>query len=245
MVPFRPTLAPAALPFQSLSKSDPRAEYRLNRAGHGADIGYGFNRFSEVRFWLRSGLVGCQAPPGHAGIRFPERTDRRLARFGWLVSITPERSGDPSEWRERSRTSRWYDTGPGGTNSFRGCGFCASALQAHYPACILVRGQRRWNHFGSSSIGFPQFFLGGSNRLSAYGTNELFGNQFYFFRAGYLHDLLTLPPLAGKKVYAIAGYEFGKMYGFADASKFPNDFGCRRSGRDRGWTFGLRRKCRR
>ncbi|MGA9800987.1 MAG: esterase, partial [Terriglobales bacterium] len=42
-------------------------------------------------------------------------------------------------------------------------------------------------------------------------------------RAGYLHDLLTLPPLAGKKVYAIAAYEFGKMYGFPDASRFPND----------------------
>ena len=104
------------------------------------------------------------------------------------------------------------------------------------PASLFVIGEGGTT-FGSTGNGYPQFFLGGSNRLSAYGTNELFGDQYYFFRAGYLHDLLTLPPLAGKKVYAIAAYEFGKMYGFPNASRFPNDFAARRPGRDRRWTL--------
>jgi NTE family protein len=65
--------------------------------------------------------------------------------------------------------------------------------------------------------------LGGPLRLSAYGTNELFGNQYYTFRIGYLHEIASLPPFLGKKVYAVGTYEFGKMYGFADQSKFPND----------------------
>jgi NTE family protein len=78
--------------------------------------------------------------------------------------------------------------------------------------------------FSSTNIGIPQFFLGGPVRLSAYGQNEFQGNQYYLVRAGYLHDLLTLPPFAGKKVYAVGSYELGKMYGATNTSKFPNDF---------------------
>ena len=59
--------------------------------------------------------------------------------------------------------------------------------------------------------------------MGAYGVNELPGNQYYLFRAGYLHDLFTLPPFVGKKVFAMGTYEFAKMYGSAGESKFPND----------------------
>jgi NTE family protein len=76
---------------------------------------------------------------------------------------------------------------------------------------------------GSRNTGVPQFFLGGAARLSAYGVNELFGNQYYLFRGGYLHEIASLPPFVGKKVYAIGSYEAGKMYGAANESKFPND----------------------
>ena len=60
-------------------------------------------------------------------------------------------------------------------------------------------------------------------RLSAYGQNEFQGNQYYLFRAGYLHDLVTLPPFLGKKVYAVGTYEIGKMYDVTTNSEFPND----------------------
>jgi hypothetical protein len=78
--------------------------------------------------------------------------------------------------------------------------------------------------FGSRNTGMPQFFLGGPSRLSAYGVNELFGNQYYLFKGGYLHEIVSLPPFVGKKVYAIGSYEAGKMYGAVNESKFPNDF---------------------
>ena len=90
------------------------------------------------------------------------------------------------------------------------------------PASIFVAGEAGTT-FGSKNTGIPQFFLGGPTRLSAYGLNELYGNQYYYFRAGYLHDLFTLPPFLGKKIYAIGSYEFAKMYGAANASRFPND----------------------
>ena len=77
--------------------------------------------------------------------------------------------------------------------------------------------------FGFRNTGIPQYFLGGPGRLSAYGSNELLGNQYYTFRSGYLHDLFTLPPFVGKKIYATASFEFGKMYGFPSQSAFPAD----------------------
>ena len=77
--------------------------------------------------------------------------------------------------------------------------------------------------FGFRHTGIPQYFLGGPGRLSAYGSNELLGNQYYTFRSGYLHDLFTLPPFVGKKIYATASFEFGKMYGFPNQSAFPAD----------------------
>ena len=71
--------------------------------------------------------------------------------------------------------------------------------------------------------GFPLFFLGAPLRLSAYGTNELYGEQYYLFRAGYLRELATLPPFVGKKLYAVSSYEVAKMYGLSSESKFPTD----------------------
>jgi len=50
-------------------------------------------------------------------------------------------------------------------------------------------------------------------RLSAYGLNELLGNQYFLGRAGYLKKLFTLPPFVGKNVYAQGYGEVVKMYG--------------------------------
>ena len=90
------------------------------------------------------------------------------------------------------------------------------------PASLFVEGEGGTT-FGFTSTGIPQFFLGGPERLSAYGQNEFQGNQYYLLRAGYLHDLLTLPPFVGKKVYVVGSYEIGKMYGTIDTTAFPND----------------------
>jgi NTE family protein len=64
--------------------------------------------------------------------------------------------------------------------------------------------------FGYDNTGLPQFFLGGVGRLNAHGTNELRTDQYFLFRAGYLHELWTLPPLVGNKVYVMSAYELGK-----------------------------------
>ncbi len=219
---FSPHAGASSSAFKIYRKSDPLAEYRLNGAQIGGDIGYGFNRFSELRLGYEVGFLDARLRLGTA--EFSSLNGRTGAtHLRWLFDHTDDpvvpRSGVNAE-----SNFRWYDTSPGQTNRFpvadTRVGFFKPITR---PASLFVVAEGGTT-FGSTSNGYPQFFLGGSNRLSAYGTNELFGDQYYFFRTGYLHDLLTLPPLAGKKVYAIASYEFGKMYGFPNASRFPNDF---------------------
>jgi NTE family protein len=219
---FSPHAGASSSAFKIYRKSDPLAEYRLNGAQIGGDIGYGFNRFSEVRLGYEVGFLDARLRLGTA--EFSSLNGRTGAtHLRWLFDHTDD-PVIPRRGVNAESNFRWYDTSPGQTNRFpvaeTRVGFFQPITQ---PASLFVVAQGGTT-FGSTNNGYPQFFLGGSNRLSAYGTNELFGDQYYFFRTGYLHDLLTLPPLAGKKVYAIASYEFGKMYGFPNASKFPNDF---------------------
>jgi NTE family protein len=67
--------------------------------------------------------------------------------------------------------------------------------------------------FSYHNTGVPQFFLGGVGRLTAYGLNELEGNQYFLSRFGYLRRVGSLPQFVGKQVYAIGYGEVGKIYG--------------------------------
>jgi len=208
--------------FKIYRRYDPLVIYGRNDATIGADVGYSFNRFSEVRFGYEVGDLNARVRLGQP--QFPNISGRTgNAKLHFLLDhgddpIIP-RSGYTAE-----SIFRWYDTSPGAPAAFP-----TMEGQLQYfqpitePASIFITAQGGTT-FGNRDTGpIPQFFLGGPLRLGAYGTNELFGNQYYLFRLGYLHDLFTLPPFLGKKIYAIGTYEFAKMYGFANQSGFPND----------------------
>ena len=81
---------------------------------------------------------------------------------------------------------------------------------------------------GGSTLGFhgtglPQFFLGGTGRLSAYGTNELRTDQYIYGRLGYIHQLFRLPPFIGHNVYGTAALEVAKVYDAPGAPGLPAD----------------------
>jgi NTE family protein len=207
--------------FKIFHKSTPEAIYRLYRDDAGIDIGYGFSRFTEVRAGYEVGYFNPKLRLG------PALLPSNNGRFGdmRLRFLTDHRDDfiTPRRGYSAQATFRWYDTNPGARDPFP-----VMEAQAEYfvpvtkPGSIFIVAQGG-STFASNSIGAPQFFLGGPSRLSAYGTNELFGNQYYYFRAGYLHEILTLPPFVGRNVYVIGAYEFGKMYNDPTASKLPND----------------------
>jgi NTE family protein len=208
--------------FKIYEKGNPLADYKLGQADFGVDVGYGFNRFSELRFGYEVGYLDTNL---RLGTPVFASVNGRVgdAKMHYLFDHTDDpvipRSGVRSE-----TTFRWFDTSPGTATAF-------PSLQANLEyfqpvselGSVFVDGQGG-STFGFNSTGIPQFFLGGPLTLSAYGLNELQGDQYYLFRAGYLHDLWMLPPLAGKRVFVIGSYEFAKMYGAPNESKFPNDF---------------------
>ena len=208
--------------FDLYRKSDPLADYRVSRAGIGADLGYGFGRFAEVRLGYEVGYLNARLRLGTPQFA-PVEGRTGDFKFHFLVDHTDDpvipRRGFGAE-----TTVRWFESSPGAAQQFP-----AMQLNLRYfqpitrPASLFVVAEGG-STFGYQDVGIPQFFLGGPLRLSAYGTNELYGNQYYLFRAGYLHQIASLPTFLGKNVYAVGNYEFGKMYGFANESKFPNDF---------------------
>jgi NTE family protein len=219
---FAPHAESRETAFHIYRKVDPLADYSIGRSTIGDDLGYSFSRFVELRFGYEVGFLDTRFRLGTP--QFPAVEGRTGdARLRFVVDHTDDpvipRSGFGSE-----TTFRWFDTSPGATESFP-----SLREEIRYfhpisrPASLFVVGEGG-STFDFRNTGMPQFFLGGPLRLSAYGTNELFGDQYYAFRFGYLHELAVFPPFFGKHVYAVANYEFAKMYGFANESKFPNDF---------------------
>jgi NTE family protein len=208
--------------FQIYAKNDPLADYRLYRLNIGTDLGYGFSRFSEVRLGYEVGHLSTKLRLGTPEI---PAVDGRTgaARFGYLMDHTDDPVIPRRGFRWESNF-HWFDSNPGATSSFPELDARVEFFQPVSRAASFFLSSEGGSTFGSRDTGVPQFFLGGASRLSAYGVNELFGNQYYLFRGGYLHEIVSLPPFVGKKVYAVGSYEAGKMYGAANESKFPNDF---------------------
>jgi NTE family protein len=218
---FAPHADASDTAFPIYAKNDPLADYRIYRINVGGDVGYSFGRFSELRVGYEVGSLNTKLRLGTPQI--PSVQGRvGQTRLRYLLDHTDD-PVIPRKGFSAESNFRWFDASPGARD-----GFPTMDLKLGYfqpitrPASLFVEGEGGTT-FGTTSTGIPQFFLGGPVRLSAYGQNEFQGNQYYLFRAGYLHDLLTLPPFLGKKVYIIGAYEIGKMYGTTNTSEFPND----------------------
>jgi NTE family protein len=208
--------------FKIYSQSNPVADYRIAQADIGGDLGYQFNRFTELRWGYEVGYHSAYLRIGK-----PDFTSYSGLLGDARLHFLSDHRDDPVVPRRGTSleaTFRWYDAYPGATASFP---LIQAKADYFHPVSRLgsvYASAGGGSSFGYTSTGEPQFFLGGPQRLSAYGTNELFGDQYYIVRLGYLHDLLTLPPFVGKSVYATGAYEFGKMYNFpGNESNFPND----------------------
>jgi NTE family protein len=203
------------------SNGEPQADYRIGRAGVGMDLGYALSRFSEVRAGyeigylnakLRLGTQQFSSVEGQVGAsRFQFTTDHLdnpvIPRNGYLGQLT----------------FHWLDTSPGATEGFPSLELTAEFFKAVSRPSSVFLVAHGGSTLGFEQTGIPQYFLGSTAGLLAYGPNEVRGNQFYLFRTGYLHRLVALPPIIGEGLYAVAMYEVGKMFNAPDVSKLPTD----------------------
>ena len=102
--------------------------------------------------------------------------------------------------------------------------------QIHYrlnePSSVFLEGSAGTTF--NYETGIPQFSLGGSRELVAYGTNELLMDKYFLFQLGYIRQLAKLPPLLGSGIYFLGVYEAAQVYGAPHtmvnkASGFPTD----------------------
>jgi NTE family protein len=203
------------------SHQNQQANYRIGRTAVGGDIGYAVSRFSEVRAGYEFGYLDAnlklgtplfQSVKGQVGAsRFRFVTDHLddpiIPRRGYFTELN----------------FHWVDKSPGAPSSFPTLDLKTEFFKpVSRPSSVFLMAQ------GGSSVGYdrtgiPQYFLGGVSGFLAYGQNEVRGDQYYLFRAGYLHRLLTLPTFLGDGVYAVTLYEVGKMFNAPGVSRLPND----------------------
>jgi len=218
---FAPHADASDTTFPIYAKNDPLADYRIYRTNIGGDIGYSFGRFSELRVGYEVGSLNTKLRLGSPEI--PSVAGRvGQTRLHYLLDHTDD-PVIPRRGFSAETNFRWFDQSPGANGAFPSMDLKLGYFQPIARPASLFLESEGGTTFSNKATGVPQFFLGGPVRLSAYGQNEFQGNQYYLFRAGFLRDLLILPPFLGKKVYAVGAYEIGKMYGVTTGTEFPND----------------------
>jgi NTE family protein len=218
---FAPRASASSSAWWIYGNGDPKADYRIGRAEAGMDLGYALSRFSEVRAGyeigylnahLRLGTPEFSSVDGLVGAsRFRFTTDHLnnpvIPRSGYLGQLT----------------FHWVDTSPGAAEAFPSLELRTEFFKTvSRPGSVFLVAQGG-STLGYEQTGIPQYLLGSTSGLLAYGPNEVRGNQYYLFRAGYLHNLFTLPPIIGGGLYAVTMYEVGKMYNAPGVSRLPND----------------------
>jgi NTE family protein len=205
-----PFLKASQYTFLIYKKSDPRADYRIDNVFGGVDLGYAISHYSEIRAGYG---IGYNNEFLRLGTPDFASTNGRIGAFHmrYVLDHTNEAVIPTSGYYVQSNFY-YYDTYPDATESFPSLTTTIQYFQPIHNDSIFIIGNGG-STFGYRNTGDPQFFLGGVGRLTAYGLNELLGNQYFVGRVGYLKEVATLPTFVGKGVYLIGYGEVGKMYG--------------------------------
>jgi NTE family protein len=208
---FAPYLNAGQTNFKVYKEDDPQAIYRLDTVLTGLDLGYSSGRFSELRIGYG---IGYQDYTLRLGKPQFANTNGRLGaiHLRYVLDHTNE-AVIPTKGVFLNTKFDWYDTTPLTPTTYPSLEQLLQYFQPVSSSGSLYLIAEGGSTFGRTRLGTPAFFLGGVGRLSAYGLNELIGNQYFLGRTGYLHKVFQLPPFVGKQVYATGFAEVGKMYG--------------------------------
>jgi len=117
---------------------------------------------------------------------------------------------------------QWVDANPGAASAYPVAETQIQLFRQITKPASLFFDADGGTIFGRNQQGFPEFSLGGPLRLASYDVNELLTNQYFYFKTGYIHELVKLPTFIGKASYFTGAYEIGKVYGI-EPSRLPND----------------------
>ena len=207
---FTPIAGASRGAFYIYNHNNPKAVYRLDRAEGEFDVGYGISRFSEVRVGYEGGYADASLRLGTPDFNSYSGNIAALhARY--IIDHTNE-PVIPTQGYYLQSNFYYYNQFPNARQAFPTLEINAQYFQQVFKRDSIFIIGSGGSTFGYHNTGVPQFFLGGVGRLTAYGLNELLGNQYFVGRVGYLKKVFTLPPFVGRDVYVIGYGEVGKMY---------------------------------
>jgi NTE family protein len=196
------------------------ATYRNRQVLGGFDVGYGFGTTGELRLGYEGGYEKLSPQIGNSSV-LPTVSgatgDARLQfQLNTLDNPVIPRSGQSLLLYTQGDSTNPAAPGPFPLSEVQSQSF----FRISAPSSVFIAAS------GGSTYGFkagiPAFSLGGSQRLVAWNTNELYTNQYFLGQLGFIHELLKLPPLLGSNVEFIGLYEVGKTYKLALGPKPPN-----------------------
>lgn len=206
----------------NLYRGEDRAEEYLVRTGSAAvDLGYIFNRRTQLRTGFELGHANAEVDIGDPLLPTVEGVFSNVStRF---VYEGQDNATVPTHGLRLTANAYWYFKSPGAAQ-----GFPQAEVTTSYFAPFGKRGTVFG--FGAGGTSFDktlgpiqQFTLGGPFRLSAYGRNEFRGNDYFFLGGGYLYHLTNLPPIIGDRVYLGGWYEGGSAFLRRSDLNFRND----------------------
>jgi NTE family protein len=200
--------------------------YRRTTLGGGIDAGYQFGNVGELRFGYEGGWQQFDRQIGNA-------TELKSFSGGYgasKIQYRLDRLDDPVIPRSGENFTGdfyWYNASPEAPNPYpvlAGEGQIFHKLNE--PSSVFLSGSAGTT-FNHDTV-IPQFSLGGSRELVAYGTNELLMDKYFLVQLGYIREVAKLPPLLGSGIYFLGIYEAAQVYGppssmVNKASGFPTD----------------------
>ena len=186
------------------------SEYSLRRAALGADLGYAIGEKAELRLGESLDARFIQLKLGNPFTPDYSRTSgdtSALFRYYGQDSAVIPHQGFNSQIRADAFSSSPFG---GAYHSVQTKSSLFVPVSQAGSVWLTASGA---SAFGAKNLGLDSFTLGGPFHLSAYGINELIGNQYFLFQGGYSHLIRTYNPLFGGAIYGLAWFEAGKMYG--------------------------------
>jgi NTE family protein len=187
------------------------AAYRLSEINSGFDIGYLFDRFSELRLGYQAGWQSYSPVIGN-----PALLPSVSGRLGFSrVRYVQNRLDDPVVPRRGVSVVsefEYYDSRPAAQENVPALQTTIQYFKPLHPvdsAFVVASGGTT---FGAGKTGVPLYTLGGPFQLSAYGLNEIFTNQYILGQLGYIRQIGRLRPIIGRNLYFIANYELARPY---------------------------------
>jgi NTE family protein len=200
------------------------AEYRNRQMGGAVDFGYEASRDVELRIGYLAANQKIYPTVGALALAFGTLQGRVGATS---LRFQLDKRNDPiipTNGADALFRTSWYDANPGASSGFALSELRATKFIPVKSSAIFLTGAGGTT-YTYHQTGFPPFDLGGGPDFVAYGKNEFLTNQYFLFKAGYIYPLWELPPLVGKRIYAVAAAEGGKLYDLPPSeSSVPGDF---------------------